>query len=129
VSGEVDTIRQRHVTIAETLLSRSNAGTYVQQLDADCRDILGILHAVHLTRSASPPIRDVVAGFGEIWSTRLFAQYFSAITRRPGTVHWIDARDVIEVEWRAVRTYIPRTSAPAPRGPSAPPGPTHDPHR
>jgi aspartokinase/homoserine dehydrogenase 1 len=106
VSRELDTIRHRHVTIAETLLTKSDAGTYLQQLDADCRDILGILHAVHLTRSTSPAIRDVVAGYGEIWSTRLFAPYFSTITRRPGAVYWVDARDVIEVEWRALGPAI-----------------------
>src|SRR5438067_73106 len=94
VAGDLDAIRQRHVTIAEALLNASGAAAYVEQLDADCRDILGILHAVRLTRSASPAIRDVVAGFGEIWSTRLFARYFASITRRAGAVHWVDARDV-----------------------------------
>jgi bifunctional aspartokinase / homoserine dehydrogenase 1 len=102
VAGQLETIRQRHVTIAEALLDRADRGAYLQQLDADCRDILGVLHAVHLTRSASPAIRDVVAGFGEIWSTRLFARYFGRVTRRPGAVHWVDAREVIEVEWRAL---------------------------
>jgi aspartokinase/homoserine dehydrogenase 1 len=102
VAGELDTIRERHITIARALLNASDASVYIQQLDADCRDILGLLHAVHLTRSASAAIRDVVAGFGEIWSTRLFARYFSGITRRPGAVHWIDARDVVEVEWRTL---------------------------
>jgi bifunctional aspartokinase / homoserine dehydrogenase 1 len=102
VGAKLDVIRQRHVTIADGLLNASEATGYVTQLDSDCRDILGILQAVHLTRSASPAIRDVVAGFGEIWSTRLFARYFAAITRRPGRVHWIDARDVIQVEWRAL---------------------------
>ncbi len=102
VAAELDAVRQRHVAIAEALLDRSEAEAFVGQLDGDCRDILGILHAVHLTRSASPAIRDVVAGFGEIWSTRLFARYFAGITRRPGAVHWVDAREVIEVEWRAL---------------------------
>jgi bifunctional aspartokinase / homoserine dehydrogenase 1 len=102
VAAELDAVRHRHVAIAEALLDRSEAEAFVGQLDGDCRDILGILHAVHLTRSASPAIRDVVAGFGEIWSTRLFARYFAGITRRPGAVHWVDAREVIEVEWRAL---------------------------
>src|SRR6059058_2090313 len=102
VDGELDKIRERHVTIARALLESSDASGYIEQLDADCRDIRGVLHAVHLTRSASAAIRDVVAGFGEIWSTRLFARYFSAVTRRPGAVHWIDAREVVEVEWRAL---------------------------
>ena len=102
VAAQLDTIRRRHVTIAETLLTPADAREYIERLDADCRDILGIVHAVHLTRSASAAIRDVVAGFGEIWSTRLFASYFAASTRRPGAVHWVDARDIVEVEWGAL---------------------------
>jgi bifunctional aspartokinase / homoserine dehydrogenase 1 len=102
VAAALKSIRQRHVRIAEALLNRSDASGYLQQLDADCGDILGVLHAVHLTRSASAAVRDVVAGFGEIWSTRLFARYLSTVTRRPGAVHYVDARDVIEVEWGAL---------------------------
>ncbi|NUR56297.1 MAG: hypothetical protein HOQ29_17780, partial [Acidobacteria bacterium] len=64
VEATLAAIRQRHVTIAETLLPGADAAGYIQQLDSDCRDILGILHAVQLTRSASGPIRDVVAGYG-----------------------------------------------------------------
>src|SRR5918999_4887786 len=125
VAAELDMIRQRHVTIAEALLTAADASEYIARLDADCRDILGIVHAVHLTRSASAAIRDVVAGFGEIWSTRLFASYFAAITRRPGAVHWVDARDVIEVEWGAlgpaVRWVASRANAErvTPRDPAA----------
>ena len=125
VEATLAAIRQRHVTIAETLLPGADAAGYIQQLDSDCRDILGILHAVQLTRSASGPIRDVVAGYGEIWSTRLFARYFPAVTRRPGPVHWVDARDLIEVEWRAlgpaVRWNESRANAErvAPRDPAA----------
>ena len=41
------------------------------------RDIASILHAVRLTAAASGETRDLVAGFGEIWSTRLFARYLA----------------------------------------------------
>ena len=60
---------------------------------------LGILHTVELIRSASQPVRDLIAGYGEIWSTRLFTAYLRHRGRRPGNVHWIDARDVVSVEW------------------------------
>ena len=125
VDAQLASIRQRHVVIAETLLTTADAGEYLAQLDRDCGDIAGLLHAVALTRSASGPIRDVVAGYGEIWSTRLFARYFSRSTRRPGAVHWIDAREVIEVEWRtlgpAVRWSESRANAErlVPRDPAA----------
>jgi bifunctional aspartokinase / homoserine dehydrogenase 1 len=102
VGREVEAIRERHVTIAQALLEPAAANEYVQQLDGDCKDILGILHAVQLTRSASHAMRDLVAGFGEIWSTRLFARYLACLARRPGSVHWVDARHIVEVEWRAL---------------------------
>jgi len=39
-----------------------------------------------------------VAGFGEIWSTRLFARYLRGRNRRPGGVHWIDAREIVRID-------------------------------
>ena len=45
----------------------------VLTLAQDCRDIAGILHTVELIRSASQPVRDLIAGYGELWSTRLFS--------------------------------------------------------
>src|SRR5688500_9991533 len=39
VAARLDAVRERHVTIAETLLNAHDAGEYIRQLDADCRDI------------------------------------------------------------------------------------------
>src|SRR5262245_21663593 len=102
VPDQLDGLRQRHVDIALALLDGSAAAEYVRELDSDCRDVLGILQAVSLIRSASPVLRDVIAGFGEIWSTRLFVRYLANRERRPGRVHWIDAREIVEVEWGAL---------------------------
>jgi bifunctional aspartokinase / homoserine dehydrogenase 1 len=44
-------------------------------------------------------VRDLIAGYGEIWSTRLFSAYLRARGKRPGKVEWIDARDIVSVEW------------------------------
>lgn len=124
-AAQLNAIHQRHATVARTLLDPPSAETYIEQLDADCHDIRGILHAVRLTRSSSGPVRDVVAGFGEIWSTRLFARYFGGATRRPGAVHWLDAREVIEVEWRPLGPTVrwaesrARAARVVPRDPAA----------
>src|SRR5262249_44274461 len=67
-------LRARHAAIATTLLSADAAADFTAQLDADCRDIAGILQTVGLIRSAAHNIRDLVAGYGEIWSTRLYAR-------------------------------------------------------
>jgi bifunctional aspartokinase / homoserine dehydrogenase 1 len=97
--AELSAIRARHATIAHTLLSKESAGLYLQSLDRDCHDIEGILHTVQLTRSAARNVSDLIAGYGEIWSTRLFHRFFEARTRRTGQVQWVDARRVVVVEW------------------------------
>ncbi|RPH53420.1 MAG: bifunctional aspartate kinase/homoserine dehydrogenase I, partial [Lysobacterales bacterium] len=72
---------------------------FLVKLAQDSRDIAGILQTIQLIRSASQTVRDLIAGYGEIWSTRLFSAYLRHRGRRPGKVHWIDARDVVSVEW------------------------------
>ena len=94
-------LRQRHVDIATTLLDAESARQYVDELDTGCRDIAGILQTVQLIRSAPKTVRELVAGFGEIWSTRLFTRYLSTRGKRTN-VRWVDARNVIEVEWGAL---------------------------
>ena len=55
-----------------TLLDGDLCDEFVVDLDQDCRDIAGILQTVRLVRSASTTMRDLISGYGEIWSTRLF---------------------------------------------------------
>jgi aspartokinase/homoserine dehydrogenase 1 len=99
VTDAVRALRDRHAGMAQTLIPGSAADLYVAGVERDCKDIAGILHAVHLTRSASSAVRDLVAGFGEIWSTRLFATHLESRGRRPGRVIWVDARDIVRVDW------------------------------
>ena len=45
-------------------------------------------------------MRDVISGYGEIWSTRLFAPFLARAWRHcAATSLWVDARDVVIVEW------------------------------
>ena len=99
VAEAVQALRDRHAGMAMALIPGSAADAYVGGVDRDCQDVIGILHAVHLTRSASSAVRDLVAGFGEIWSTRLFAKCLESRGRRPGRVIWVDARDIVRVDW------------------------------
>ena len=92
-------LQARHTDLAATLLSAAGAAAYVELLAADCRDIGGILQAVGLLRSAAQNIRDLVAGYGEIWSTRLFARLLAERGKSAAPVLWIDARQVVVVEW------------------------------
>ncbi|HEU4485724.1 MAG TPA: bifunctional aspartate kinase/homoserine dehydrogenase I [Povalibacter sp.] len=99
VARRIEEIRQRHQVIADTLLTGEPRARFLASLEQDCRDIAGILHTVELIRAASQMVRDIIAGYGEIWSTRLFSAYLRARGKRPGSVEWIDAREVVSVEW------------------------------
>ena len=104
VDDAVIALRERHVEIARALIPGTSADAYTEVLDRDCQDISGILHAVHLTRSASSAVRDLVAGFGEVWSTRLFAleiQTFPTVViidRHGGNFH-----ETARARWRRSR--------------------------
>ena len=101
VAAGLDAIRNRHIDMATELCDGPGASEFIHELDADCGDIAAILHAVRLTRSASRSTRDLVAGFGEIWSTRLFARHLAGRRRRSG-VEWVDAREIVRVKWSAL---------------------------
>jgi len=95
----IDALKTRHTELARELVSDAACATYVSQLEQDCRDIAGLLQTVRLIRSAPQTMRDVIAGYGEIWSTRLFTPFLRERGRVAGDVRWIDAREVVIVEW------------------------------
>ncbi|MGH8188243.1 MAG: bifunctional aspartate kinase/homoserine dehydrogenase I, partial [Steroidobacteraceae bacterium] len=86
IAERIEELRRRHEVIADTLLQGSARSDFLAALAHDCRDIAGILQTVALIRSASKTVRDLISGFGEIWSTRLFAAYLRQRGRRPGKV-------------------------------------------
>jgi aspartokinase/homoserine dehydrogenase 1 len=109
--SEIASLRARHATIAETLLTAQSARLYLAGFDRDCHDLEGILHTVKLTRSAAKNVSDLIAGYGEIWSTKLFHRFMEERSGRAGLApgkdlapckgpfQWIDARKVVVVEW------------------------------
>src|ERR1019366_1960277 len=59
----------------------------------------GMLQTVRLIRSAPQTMRDVILGYGEIWSTRLFTAFLRERGRIARDGQWVDAREVVIVEW------------------------------
>ena len=92
-------LKTRHREIASTLLSAKSRDDYLAVMEQDCRDIAGMLQTVRLIRSSPDAVRDVISGYGEIWSTRLFTPYLIERGRINGDIVWIDARQVVIVEW------------------------------
>ena len=99
IASAIEQMKRRHEELAAELLSRSAYEAYRALLNKDCRDIAGVLQTVRLIRAATDSMRDVISGYGEIWSTRLFASFLRERGRIPGEVLWIDARQVVVVEW------------------------------
>jgi aspartokinase/homoserine dehydrogenase 1 len=95
----LEALEARHASLAAELVSAASHATYCAHLAVDSRDIAGMLQTVRLIRSAPQTIRDVIAGYGEIWSTRLFAPFLRERARIAGEVLWVDAREVVIVEW------------------------------
>ncbi len=92
-------LRERHVGIARELLAGHLFDEFVEGLERDCRDVAGILQTVRLVRSASTTMRDLISGYGEIWSTRIFERLLRSRGLSGGHLRWLDARRVLLVEW------------------------------
>ena len=99
IPSAIEQLKRRHEKLAAELLSRSARDAYCADLERDCRDIAGVLQTVRLIRAATYSMRDVIAGYGELWSTRLFAPFLRERGRIAGEVLWVDARQVVIVEW------------------------------
>ena len=98
LEDRIEELRQRHINTARELISGALYDEFVVDLDRDCRDIAGILQTVRLVRAASTTLRDLIAGYGELWSTRIFERLLRA-RGNAGQVLWLDARRVLLVEW------------------------------
>ena len=99
VPDQLRQIERRHEDLIAALVDPAARDECRRTLADDCRDIAGILQTAHLVREASPALRDLVAGFGELWSSQIFTRYLHQGNRRRGLVRWLDARSVIEVDW------------------------------
>ena len=98
---KLDAIRTRHVGLARELMGPA-AEDYISGLTADFNDLHGVLQTVQLIRQASRSIREIVAGSGELWSSRLFALFFAQRAGRDRAVEWIDSREIIRIQHGAL---------------------------
>ena len=89
-------IGRRYTTAAEELLRGAALTGILDAWDQDADDIKDVLKAVALVRSAPRRSRDVVSGYGEIWSARLLAAYLGQESPQRGGA-FIDARTVVTV--------------------------------
>jgi len=93
------------LTVRELIESDTTAQELLSRFEADLSDASDVLQAISLLRSAADRSRDLVAGFGELWSARLLAAYLAhradndrSADKSNRPVKWVDARDLLVVE-------------------------------
>ena len=94
--AELSAIGERYAATANALIEGDWLVDVLDTWSQDADDIRDVLKAIALVKSAPQRSRDVIAGFGEIWSARMLAARLGQESgERGGT--WIDARNIITV--------------------------------
>ncbi len=102
LGARIDAIAARYKgTVGSLLKQRHGAEEILKAFNADLADVRDVLRGITLVRQAGERSRDLIAGYGELWSSRLLAAYLgeraqSFAGSRP--VHWVDARTLIVIE-------------------------------
>ena len=95
--AELNEIGQRYADTANPLVRDSALVDLLDAWRSDADEITDILHAIAKVRSAPARSRDVVAGYGELWSARLLAAYLEQKLGAERAGRWLDARKIITV--------------------------------
>ncbi len=102
LGARIDAIAMRYrSTVAALLRNKQNADGILKTFATDLTDVRDVLRAISLVRQAGERSRDLIAGFGELWSSRLLVAYLTERTQSLAgrrSVHWIDARELIVIE-------------------------------
>lgn len=114
---EIAELGKRYAETARLLVTGDGLVTLLDEWSDDAEDIGGILRQVAAVRTAAQRQKDIVAGYGEIWSAKLLAAHLREKhgAARGGT--WIDARKIITVrhgdlgpavQWDTSRVHFAR---------------------
>ncbi|MDX1516759.1 MAG: bifunctional aspartate kinase/homoserine dehydrogenase I [Woeseiaceae bacterium] len=93
---QLASIGERYADTAQALVDGKRRERVLDAWSRDATDIRDVLKAIALVRSAPQRSRDVVAGYGELWSARLLAALLETMAPSRGGA-WLDARDVLVV--------------------------------
>ena len=99
----LDAISNRYFSTVRALVSDdAQAQSVIESFEADLADAEDVLQSVSLVGAAADRSRDIVSGFGELWSARLLSAYLKTLISDRGVddrdVSWVDARQLIIVE-------------------------------
>jgi aspartokinase/homoserine dehydrogenase 1 len=94
---ELHDIGERYAAAAKQLVEGEGLVGILDEWSEDASDIESLLKDIALVKSAPQRSRDIVAGFGEIWSARLLAAHLAQRLGPTRGGRWLDARKVITV--------------------------------
>jgi len=97
VAAALAALRERHRKTSTELLGAA-AEPLLLEIGRELDDIEAILKAVALVRTASERSRDLVAGYGEIWSARMLSAFLARELEQTRQVMFVNARDVLVIE-------------------------------
>jgi len=90
----LEELKTKHLSEIQKLLPSTDATHLGTTLSTDFKKIEEILRGVLLTRSLSPQTKDLISGYGEIWSAQILNQFL--LSQGIPSV-WLDARKVVIV--------------------------------
>ncbi len=90
----LDELRDHHLRVLDELIETSDRVATASSIKDDFRDIEDVLRAVWLLGRASQTAKELIAGYGELWSAQILA---GCLASRGRSVDWLDARDVLVV--------------------------------
>ena len=105
----LERVRDTQAALAAELMPNGLVEAATERFVEVVRDMDDVLRAVHLMNSVSDTARDLIAGYGELWSARLLAGYLAA---QGVAVDVLNAREVLVVshsklgpvvDWEATR--------------------------
>ena len=91
---DLETLRERHLSTTRDLLG-DNALATVEWLKREFDELASLLHALSVLGTSNREALELIQGFGEVWSARMFADFFRA---NGEDCACLDARDVLVVD-------------------------------
>ncbi len=95
--ANLNVVGQRYADTARALVESDALVRLLDLWKDDAGDIENILGAIARVKSAPQRSRDIVAGYGELWSARLLAAHLEQKAGADRAGAWVDARKVIAV--------------------------------
>ena len=93
----IQALTERYGVVARGLLSESLGSEVLSQFNSDLADIREALLSPSIIKGVPNQSRDMVSGFGELWSARLLSAFLSESSHSDEDVLFIDALSLIHI--------------------------------